>query len=390
MKPRILILTDFYLPGYKSGGAVRTLVNMIERMRDEFEFTVITRNHDGWGDFEPYRGIKTRDWNSVENVRVFYFGKEGISQAQLKKLWLEIKPEAVFLVSFFSSLTTKALIMRRLKQLPNVPFILAPQGELSAGALNIKSNKKHLFLTLTKNLGIYRKLIWKASGDEEKSDIKRVFGNSAVIEVVPDLTPRIILPEYDFEQKPEKKAGELCLIFLSRINRKKNLSFALQSLQEIKGTIVFDVYGAHDDSNYWRECQELIEKLPLNVNITIHGSIDYALVAATMSRYHFFILPTLNENFGHVVLEAMAAGCPVLLSDKTPWRNLSLDYVGWDLPLEEMENWRKILQKCVMMSADEFAAMSEQARKFALKWLAAPQIEAANRELLRKSLTKTN
>lgn len=388
-KPKILILSDFYLPGYKSGGAVRTLVSMIERMRDEFEFSVVTRNHDGWGDFEPYPEIKTDEWNLIDRERVFYFGREGLKRAKLKSLCAEIKPDAIFAVSFFSDLTTKALTLRRFKRLSNVPFVLAPQGELSAGALKIKAAKKRAFLAVTRSLGIYRNLIWKASADEEKRDIERVFGERNQIEIVPDLTPKIILPHYCFEQKPLKQAGAARFIFLSRVNRKKNLSHALRALQGIRGEIIFDVFGAHDDEIYWQECQELIKKLPPNIQVTVHGSIDYVDVLPAMREYHFFVLPTHNENFGHVVLEAMAAGCPVLLSENTPWRNLAAQKLGWDLRLENLDGWRETLQNCVEMSAPEFAEFSNSARKFAVEWLAAPEIEATNRELLRRAVKST-
>lgn len=391
MKPRILILSDFYLPGYKSGGAVRTLVSMIERMRDEFEFSVVTRNHDGWGDFGAYPQIETGEWNLIENVRVFYFGKTGVSRAQFIKIWSEVKPDAVFMVSFFSNLTTKVLTLRRLRQISGtVPFILAPQGELSEGALSIKANKKRVFLATTKKLGIYRNLIWKASCSDEKFDIARAISDSKKIEIVPDLTPQMILPDYNFAFKPEKEAGKLRLIFLSRINRKKNLLHALRALQNVTGTVIFDIYGASDDEIYWRECQEEIEKLPSNVRITVYGSIDYAEVALTMSQYHFFILPTLSENFGHVVLEAMAAGCPVLLSDTTPWRDLTAKNIGWDLDLRNPNAWQNVLQQAIEMTPEDFAKRSNAARAFALDWLAAPKIELVNRELFRNALKTIN
>ncbi len=327
-KKKILVLSDFYLPGYKSGGAVRTLVSMVERMRDEFEFSVITRNHDGWGDFTPYPSVKTGEWNEIDGVRVFYFGKDGLKRSSLKTLWSEVSPDAIFAVSFFSDLTTKALTMRRLRQVPDTPFILAPQGELSAGALKIKAAKKRAFLAFTKNLGIYRNLIWKASGEGEKADIVRVLGNSRNIEIVPDLTPKVILPDYSFEQKPKKRNGEMRLIFLSRLNRVKNLTYALNALQQIKGDVVFDVYGAHDDETYWQECQALIKKLPPNIKFEVYGSIDYVDVLKTMREYHFFILPTHTENFGHVVLEALATGCPVVISNHTPWQDLQNKKIG--------------------------------------------------------------
>lgn len=388
MKPRILILSDFYLPGYKSGGAVRTLVSMVERMSDEFEFAVITRNHDGWGDFAPYPNVKTNEWNTIENTPVYYFGTDGISGKTIKEQWAKVEPDAIFAVSFFSSLTTKVLTMRRLGRLPKTSFILAPQGELSSGALQIKFAKKRGFLTLTKNFGIYSNIIWKASGAEEKADIEKVLHKPKDVRVVPDLTPRTIFPDYSFNAKPAKTRGELKLIFLSRVNRKKNLSHALRALQNVGGTVVFDVFGAHDDEVYWRECQELIKQLPANVKVTVHGSIDYRDVLATMSRYHYFILPTLSENFGHVVLEALATGCGVILSDNTPWRNLSEKEIGWDLSLDDLSEWQRVLQQSVNQNQEQFQEISTKARQFALDWLAAPEVEAANRQILRDAVSR--
>lgn len=388
MKLKILILSDFYLPGYKSGGAVRTLVSMVERMSDEFDFAVITRNHDGWGDFTPYPDVKIGEWNSIGNTPVYYFGTDGISGKTIKQQWAKVEPNAIFAVSFFSSLTTKVLTMRRLGQLPKTPFILAPQGELSPGALQIKAAKKRGFITLTKNFGIYSNIIWKASGDEEKADIERVLNKPKLMRVVPDLTPQIIYPEHSFEQKPAKTAGELRLIFLSRVNRKKNLSHALRALQSVSGTVVFDVFGAHDDEIYWQECQELIKLLPTNIKVTVHGSIDYRDVLETMSRYHYFILPTLSENFGHVILEALATGCGVILSDNTPWRDLSEKEIGWDLPLGDLNAWEKVLQNCIDQNQEQFQQISIQARQFTLDWLAAPEVEAANRQILRDAVSK--
>jgi glycosyltransferase involved in cell wall biosynthesis len=41
-----------------------------------------------------------------------------------------------------------------------------------------------------------------------------------------------------------------------------------------------------------------------------------------MFEYDFFVLPTIGENFGYVFLEALAAGCPLITSDRTPWTTL--------------------------------------------------------------------
>ncbi len=74
-----------------------------------------------------------------------------------------------------------------------------------------------------------------------------------------------------------------------------------------------------------------------------HGPLPPDRVAEALRANHLLFLPTRSENFGHVILEALAAGCPVLLSDRTPWRNLARAGVGWDLPLDRPELPRRAM-----------------------------------------------
>jgi glycosyltransferase involved in cell wall biosynthesis len=57
-------------------------------------------------------------------------------------------------------------------------------------------------------------------------------------------------------------------------------------------------------------------------------------VIQVLQEHHLFVLPTFGENFGHAIFEALLAGKPVLISDKTPWLGLEKKKLGHDLPLE--------------------------------------------------------
>jgi glycosyltransferase involved in cell wall biosynthesis len=88
-------------------------------------------------------------------------------------------------------------------------------------------------------------------------------------------------------------------------------------------------------------------------------------VNEVFSEHHVFLFPTRGENFGHVILEAFAAGCPVLLSDQTMWRNLTEKRVGWDLSLSDMGGFRDAMHKCIEMDATEYLAWSNSAFAYA-------------------------
>ncbi|MBV9210517.1 MAG: glycosyltransferase family 4 protein [Acidobacteria bacterium] len=382
---RILIFSDYYLPGYKSGGAMRTIVNMVERLGDRYDFHVLTRGFDvGEKDFYP--DIKINDWNKIGKSKIFHAAHGQLNFATIRRVIKEAEPDAVYLTSFFSPLGIKFLTLRRLGMTPDVPVILAPEGEFSPGALQLKATKKKIFRKLAFPGRLYRDLIWKAASEPEREDVRRVAGEGCEIFIAPNMPPRVILESYAFEQKPLKREGAARLVFLSRVVPKKNVLHTLELLPSIEGEIVFDIYGPLEDEAYWNECQQLIAKMPPNIKVTHRGSIPYEAVAETMTGYHYFVLPTLGENFGHVMPEAFSAGCPVLISDQTPWRNLSEKNIGWDLPLERADLWREALQECVKMSGAEYERQSRAARRFAIDWLAAPEIVAANARVLDRAL----
>ena len=64
-KKRILVCCDYYLPGFKSGGGMLTVANLVERFGDVYDFFVFTRNHDGpndrtnrWERASPERSLR--------------------------------------------------------------------------------------------------------------------------------------------------------------------------------------------------------------------------------------------------------------------------------------------------------------------------------------------
>jgi len=244
-------------------------------------------------------------------------------------------------------------------------LVIAPRGEFSPGALGLKSFKKRVYITAAKALGLYKGAVWQASSEHEEADIRQWFGNDVRVVIAPDLPPVINAADEPRAVK-EKVRGCLKIIFLSRISRKKNLDGALEMLNGLKGKIQFNIYGPMEDKTYWAKCQKIISGLPENIKVKYCGSITHDKVGAVMREHDIFFFPTLGENFGHVILEALCAGCPVLISDQTPWRGLEEKGVGWDLPLEKIEMFREVLQKCIDMNDEEYVKWSERARVYGL------------------------
>ena len=298
----VLAVVDNYLPGYKAGGPIRTLANMVDRLGDEFEFKIVTADRD-FEDTKPYSKIRVDGWNSVGKADVFYMSPDRRSLSDFRRPLCSTEYDILYLNSFFSPhFTIKPLLLRGLRLIPDRPLVIAPRGEFSPGALGLKSLKKRAYIAVAKVLGLYKGAVWQASSEHEEADIRQWFGSNARVVIAPDLPP-VISPADDPKAVKQKTKGYLKIIFLSRISRKKNLDGALDMLKGLKGQIEFNIYGPIEDKLYWAECQRIISSLPEHIKVKYRGSIAHDKVGTVMREHDLFLLPTLGENFGHVILE---------------------------------------------------------------------------------------
>lgn len=384
-KPVILISTPYYAPGFKGGGPVVSVSRLVERLSDQFDFKILTPNHD-WKDHIPYTDVPANQWIKRGTADVFYLSADQIKRPILAKILSKTTYDLIYFNSFFHpAFTFQPLLLRKLKQIPRKPVCLAPRGEFSPGALALKAAKKTVFIKAAKLAGIYSGIHWQATSSEEIEHIQQHFGKKAKVHHAGNLLPALYNAK---EKKPEKRRGHLRIIFLSRIARKKNLRFVLEILKHISSNIVFDIYGPLEDKVYWDECQKIIQLLPQNIKVGYGGDVPQPDVQSIFSQYDLFFFPTLGENFGHVILEALSAGCPVLLSDQTPWKDLEKVNAGWSFPLESQEKFNLVLQHCTEMDASECNEYTDGARNYLQNLLANNPAEQQTRDMFEKILAE--
>lgn len=379
---RVAALVDYYLPGYKAGGAIRTVAEMAAQLADELDFHVVTRDRD-FTDTAPYPQAVRGGWSAAGETAVRYLAPDERGMRTVARAVHEARPDVVYLNSAFSPVfTLQPLAMRLIGRMPRVPVVVAPRGELSEGALSIKRAKKMAFMRTAQAAGLYRGVLWQASSELEAEEVRRWFGGGARVFVAPDLRERPAAPRPPAPKRP----GELRAAFLSRIAGKKNLAGALEMLDGIRGDVTFTLYGPVDDVAYWEACRARIDALPANVRVEYAGPLGREQIADALASHHLFLFPTLGENFGHVVLEALLAGLPVLTSDRTPWGGLGGARAGWAFPLERPDQFRAVLQAYVDADADEHARRSAAARAFGESASRDESVLEANRALFRQAV----
>jgi glycosyltransferase involved in cell wall biosynthesis len=348
---KILMFIGHYLPGFKSGGILRSVQNTIHNLADEFEFSIITRDCD-LGENTTYSGIKSNQWQSIEGVKVFYLDHKRISLRQIYEVINNTDHEIIYLNSYFEVLSIMVLVSRKINKIEKSPIILAPRGEFSWASLKLKYPKKLIYMICSRLFHLYKDVIWHASTVIEQDQIaKEVRIGKNDIHIAKDLP--MAIKKIPTCHKKLRNNSELRIVFISRISPEKNLDYALRVLTKININVIFDVYGSTENENYWNRCKTLINKLPENIKMSYRGELDPGNVVNTFSGYDVFLFPSGGENYGHVIAESLSAGTPVLVSNNTPWLGLEKKNLGWDFDLKKIDSFVDVINKLALTNKTE-------------------------------------
>jgi len=364
-KPSILILYPTYLPGYLAGGPVRSISNLVERLGDKFNIKILTLNIDK-GSSLPYQNIDPHIWNRVGKAHVKYldFRKSRFFYFSVNAVIREV--DIVYLNGFFDSVFTfKVLLLSRFGFLPGKKIILAPRGEFSENALALKALKKRCYIRFVKLFGLTKDINWHLSSQFELVDLSKSFNeiHRDRIFVAMNLTPN------PAEILPSRKVNgfdiSLKLCFLGRVSPMKNIDFAIEVLRLVKSIVIFTIYGPIEDLDYYADCCASIRTLGSNIECRFAGRLAPESIRSELSLHDLFFLPTRGENYGHVIYEALLAGLPVLISDRTPWTQVVENHVGWTFSLDSPEPFANLIDEFSQLSAEQIYAYSLRAYEFA-------------------------
>jgi glycosyltransferase involved in cell wall biosynthesis len=247
---------------------------------------------------------------------------------------------------------------------------------LKSGALSIKSKKKTIFLKVSKWFGWYREVRWHATSETEAEEIKMYFGDSSRIKVAPVLSAR----GNSISEEVFKQVGKISLVTFSRISSEKGILEAIQFINAIpnKYSVSFDVYGSKNDAAYFELCEAETKKS--NHVVSFKGEVSPDQIPSILKQAHFFLLATWGENFGHAIAESLINGVPVIISDRTPWRDLEENRAGWDLPLEQQAFVNKLVY-AANMDNESYQMWRKGALDMGLKKTNTPEAIGQNKGL---------
>ena len=203
-----------------------------------------------------------------------------------------------------------------------VPYVVRPLGTLTRWGME---KRRPRLKTLSFHL-IERHILSRASCIHYTSEQERLEARAIGVEkssmVVPlgiDLAPYSGLPPADalYRAYPGL-AGRFVVLFLSRLDPKKGLDLLLPAFSQLhkadpRPVLVLAGDGPRD---YVAHLHREAERLGIDRDIVWAGFLGGEQKLAALSAADLFVLPSYSENFGIAVVEAMAAGVPVVISDQ--------------------------------------------------------------------------
>ena len=178
--------------------------------------------------------------------------------------------------------------------------------------------------------------------------------------------------------------GQHFLLFLGRLHEKKGCDLVIQAFGALRASepnapkfLVMAGPCAHDE--YRRRLQQLAVEAGCAESILFPGMLGGEAKWGALTAADAFVLPSHQENFGIAVVEALACGTPVLISNKINiWREIETDGAGY-VDNDDLAGTSNLLKRWIGTSADARAAMREKARNcFANRF----EIERATDSLL--------
>lgn len=373
----VIVLVEYFYPGTKAGGPINSVINLTRNLglSESLNFHIYCSAVDK-REPEVYKNIVKNKPIKSDRYTVIYFESVKLLIESIAKI---LRKDKIFYLNSFFSLRFSILPLILFAVFGrNEKIILAPRGELTNGALSLKSAKKRIYVRLFKIFLNQKKLIFHATDKSELLEIKAL-GLKNEIRIASNLPSQIIL---DNVVRVPKTKNTLRLIYVSRVVPKKNLIFLLNLLMKCDLEFSLEIIGNIEDKKYFDDCSRIIENIRRRGNdVIVQGHRERDFIIRRLINSDLFVLPTLNENYGHAIVEAMKSKCPLLISDNTPWSALREKDSLSVLSLGSIEDWHARLALMCAMNESEWRSRSDITFKFAQEAIDIESIQGQYRSL---------
>ena len=304
-----------YLPATRYGGPIYAVHGLCRALAERgHDVHVFTTNVDGPGVSNVpvdravnLDGVAVRYFSAGLGRRLYRSPAMGRALKESRKSFDIIHLHSVFL--------WPTLAAADVAQACGIPYIVTPHGMLVGELFARKSRLlKSAWISLFERRNIERAAAIHFTSQIE-ADEMRLLGikcrSSAIIPNGLDSADISVDPSTD-DLAWLQSLPQPFILYLGRVNWKKGLDRLISAMTLVDGIDL--VIAGNDEDDYRRSLETLAHKLNVTPRTKFIGPVTGARKWALLRQAHMLLLPSYSENFGMVVLEAMAVGCPVVVT----------------------------------------------------------------------------
>lgn len=323
-----ILIIGPYPPLYSYGGPTRSIKGLYGALSGENKCKVLSP--------KSHLNGKKINIGLEDNDDIIY------SDRPISYLIFNLKKDnIVWLNSFFE---LKILFIIAISKIVKFKIIVSPRGQLSKEAINTSNPLiKKVFIRIIKILS--SKLTFHSTDSNEMDDILKFFNRNRIFNIKNIFSLN----------NSRNDVFKAKFLFFSRIHKKKGLDILLDHLINSKIDISLDIYGFIEDTNYWEICKSKIDLLK---NVNYHGSIEDGDISVFKDKYSYFILPTLNENYGHIIIELISLGIiPIISKGTTPFDDIINFMIGLNFDLTSSKDFKRVISKILKLEKNEVLSL---------------------------------
>jgi len=297
-----------YVPATEWGGPTYAVASYARALQATgVTCEVFTTTARGSRDLPPL-APGTRD---VDGVRVTYFPAPAVSQAFISPAMAVALARRVHefdVVHTHMLWSFPGIVASRAARVRGVPYVVTPHGALDPWSLAQRRWIKQAFLVGSETATLRRAALVHYTADAERRAVPTNFGDLRSVVVANVIEPR---------DAPRMDAGRDVLI-LGRIHVMKGFDVLVPAIREVLATRPDArlVIAGPDEGGYRGEVEQMIASAGIAHAVTFTGHVDAAQRERLLATCALLVQPSYRENFGMAVAEAMAAGVPVVVSDR--------------------------------------------------------------------------
>lgn len=343
---KIIQVSASYKPAYIYGGPTMSVSKLSEELvKAGTDLEVICTTANGQEELPVEPGSET----VVDGVRVTYYKRltkdhSHFSPALYSALWKKAKPNTIVHIQAWWNLVS--VFSCAISLLKGTKTLISARGTLSSYSFNNRTSlPKKLFHQFV-GRPLLKRSHFHVTSEKERQDILNLI-NPKSITVIPNF---VRLPQRSDKQN-RNIGAHLKFLFLSRVEEKKGIELLFESLKSFQGNWTLTIAGT-GSANYVDSLQALSRQLNIADKISWVGHLANEVKFEVMQAHDLMILPSFDENFANVVIECLAVGTAVLITE-----NVGLsDYVkannlGWVCN----RSIDSILEKLNFIAADQTA-----------------------------------